>query len=55
MLYDTLSSITNVEYGTTQSLGQTTSGTNELVASTYRWHSVKLTGLVPNTEYFIEQ
>mgnify|MGYP000016893284 CR=1 FL=1 len=50
--HDTLSSITNVEYGTTQSLGQTTSGTNELVASTYRWHSVKLTGLVPNTEYF---
>lgn len=50
--HDTLSSITKVEYGSTTSLGQTQNGTNEIVQSPYRWHSVKLTGLQPNTEYF---
>lgn len=50
--HDTLSSITKVEYGTTPALGLTQIGTNEIVISPYRWHTVKLTGLEPNTEYF---
>ncbi len=50
--HDTLSTITNVEYGTTTSLGQTAAGTSEIVLTPYRWHSVKLTGLQQNTEYF---
>ncbi|MFH1194259.1 MAG: metallophosphoesterase [bacterium] len=50
--HDTLSTITSVEYGTTALLGQVTPGTSEIVISPYRWHSVKLTGLLANTEYF---
>jgi hypothetical protein len=50
--HDTLSNLTSVEFGTTSALGQVTNGTNEIVAGEYRWHSVKLTGLQPNTEYF---
>ncbi|MBU0561709.1 MAG: metallophosphoesterase [Bacteroidetes bacterium] len=50
--HDTLSTITNVEYGTTASLGQSTSGTSEIITSPYRWHSVKLSGLQPYTEYY---
>ena len=50
--HDTLSTITNVEYGLTTALGQSANGTSEIVADPYRWHSVKLTGLQPNTEYF---
>jgi hypothetical protein len=34
------------------SLGQSTVGTSEIVSGEYRWHSVKLTGLQANTEYF---
>ena len=43
--------ITNVEYGTTVELGQTTSGTFEKIESV-NWHTVQLTGLTPETEYF---
>ncbi|MDP3148082.1 MAG: metallophosphoesterase [Ignavibacteria bacterium] len=50
--HDTLATVTNVEYGTTSTLGQVTSGTSEIILDPYRWHSVKLTGLLPNTEYF---
>ena len=50
--HDTLSNLTSVEYGTTSALGQVTIGTNEIISSEYRWHTVKLTGLQPNTEYF---
>ncbi len=50
--HDTLAALTSVEYGTTTSLGQSLSGTSEIVTSPYRWHSVKLTGLQSNTEYF---
>ncbi len=50
--HDTLATLTKVEYGTTEALGQSTDGTSEIISSTYRWHTVKLTGLQPNTEYF---
>jgi len=50
--HDTASTLTSVEYGTTSALGQTTAGTNEIITAPYRWHSVKLTGLQANTEYF---
>lgn len=50
--HDTSAVSTSVEYGTTLSLGQTISGTSELIGAPYRWHSVKLSGLQPNTEYF---
>lgn len=50
--HDTLSNITKVEYGTTNLLGQTENGNNEIVAENYRWHTVKLSNLKPNQEYF---
>ncbi|MFA6980840.1 MAG: fibronectin type III domain-containing protein [Ignavibacteriaceae bacterium] len=50
--HDTISTITQVEYGTTPTLGQTTDGTSEIIGVPYRWHSVKLSGLQPYTEYF---
>ncbi len=49
--HDTSSSGTSVEYGTTSSFGSVTVGTSEIVSSTYRWHTVLLTGLTPNMEY----
>jgi hypothetical protein len=50
--HDTLTTNTSVAYGLTSALGQTTSGTSEIISGAYKWHSVKLTGLQPNTEYF---
>ncbi|MCX6151234.1 MAG: metallophosphoesterase [Ignavibacteriales bacterium] len=50
--HDTASAFTRVEYGTTEALGQTTTGTSEIISDPYRWHTVKLTGLQPNTSYF---
>ncbi|NWF89579.1 MAG: metallophosphoesterase, partial [Ignavibacteriaceae bacterium] len=50
--HDTLSTPTSVEYGTSASLGQTASGTSEVISGSYIWHTVKLTGLQSNTEYF---
>ncbi len=44
-----------VKYGTSASnLNQTASGSSQLINgnANYRWHTVKLTGLSPNTEYF---
>ena len=50
--HDTLETLTQVEFGTTPSLGQITTGTNEIISYDYRWHTVRLTNLQPNTEYF---
>lgn len=50
--HDTLSSLTRVDYGLTNSLGQSTNGSSEIVGGNYRWHTVKLSDLVPNQEYF---
>ncbi|MFH2142388.1 MAG: fibronectin type III domain-containing protein [Bacteroidota bacterium] len=47
--YNSLSTV--VEYGTTPSLGNLTSGSYENI-STNRWHTVKLTGLQPGTRYY---
>lgn len=44
-----------VQYGTTQTLGQTIIGSFEDIGTSgtiNRWHSVKLTGLQANTKYF---
>jgi len=44
-----------VKYGTSSSnLNQTATGTSENISgnANYRWHTVQLTGLLPNTEYF---
>lgn len=50
--HDTASApVTRIEYGATNALGQSTAGSSELIAPLYRWHSVNLTGLQPNTEY----
>ena len=50
--HDTSQIITKVEYGITQSLGSSETGTSEMVVSPYRWHSVQLTGLTAGTKYF---
>jgi hypothetical protein len=50
--HDTVATSTSVEYGTTSALGQTALGASEIISGAYRWHSVKLTGLQSNTEYF---
>jgi hypothetical protein len=50
--HDTSAAFTRVEYGLTQTLGQATTGSSEIVGEPYRWHTVKLIELQPNTEYF---
>jgi acid phosphatase type 7 len=50
--HDSSSIGTRVEYGTSASLGETTSGSSELLSDPYRWHAVKLDGLQPDTEYY---
>ena len=50
--HDTSAAFTRVEYGLTQGLGQTAEGNSEMIAEPYRWHSVRLEGLEPNTVYF---
>ncbi len=50
--HDTASALTKVEFGTTESLGQSVTGTNEIISDPFRWHSVKLTSLQPNTTYY---
>jgi PKD repeat protein len=44
-------SSTNVEYGTNISLGSTTTGSVQDINGK-QWHTVQLTGLLPDTEYF---
>ena len=50
--HDTSSAGTHVDYGKALNLGQTHSGTSEIISPPYRWHSVKLTGLDPDTKYY---
>lgn len=51
--HDTAQIGTKVDYGLDpNSLSLTALGTNELVTDPYRWHTVKLTNLQPNTRYF---
>ncbi|MFA6468457.1 MAG: T9SS type A sorting domain-containing protein [Bacteroidota bacterium] len=49
---DTSETGTSVEYGTTSSFGSVVSGSSEIIGASYRWHTVQLSGLTPNTEYF---
>ncbi|MEN8156281.1 MAG: fibronectin type III domain-containing protein [Bacteroidota bacterium] len=46
-----VSGASTVEYGTTSDLGQSESGSIEDIEGRY-WHTVQLTGLSPDTEYF---
>lgn len=50
--HDTAVNGTRVDFGTDSTLTTTKPGTSELISSPYRWHTVKLTGLTPNTRYF---
>lgn len=50
--HDTATTGTKVEYGLDSSLGKVTSGSSELIGDPFRWHTVKLNGLAPNTRYF---
>ncbi len=44
---------TKVKFGIdSTSLNLETAGTNEMISDPYRWHTVKLSGLQPNTRYF---
>lgn len=44
---------TQVKYGTDSSkLNFRTAGTSEIISPPFRWHTVKLTGLLANTRYF---
>ncbi|MFA6456563.1 MAG: T9SS type A sorting domain-containing protein [Bacteroidota bacterium] len=49
---DTSATGTSVEYGTTPAFGSVTTGSSEIIGAAYRWHTVMLTGLTPNTEYY---
>jgi hypothetical protein len=50
--HDTSTAPSSVEYGTSASLGETTSAAQEVLSTPYRWHSARLTNLQPDTEYF---
>lgn len=50
--HDSLSTNTKVDYGTSPSLGQSVIGSSESFSDNYIWHTVKLTNLQPDTEYF---
>lgn len=50
--HDSLKTSTRVEYGTSNALGQFEDGSYEVISHPYIWHTVKLKGLSPNTEYF---
>ncbi|MDD5149864.1 MAG: fibronectin type III domain-containing protein, partial [Flavobacterium sp.] len=44
-----------IKFGTsTANLDQTQTGTWEQISGAYYWHTVKLTGLLPDTEYFYQ-
>ncbi|MBU0489534.1 MAG: metallophosphoesterase [Bacteroidetes bacterium] len=49
--HSTQTSSTSVQYGTTAALGLTQSGSVDDISGK-KWHTVKLTGLSANTEYF---
>lgn len=50
--HDIAATGTKVEFGLSSNLNSETTGTNELIGDLYRWHTVKLTGLQPDTRYF---
>lgn len=50
--HDVASTNTRVIYGLDSTLGTTINGSNELISDPFRWHSVSLTGLQPNTRYY---
>jgi hypothetical protein len=41
-----------VDYGLTEALGQTASGTTQSISTTVLWHTTQLTSLQPNTTYY---
>ena len=43
---------TGVQYGLDSTLGLAMTGSSEVISDPYRWHTVKLNGLQPNTRYF---
>lgn len=51
--HDVAETGTRVEFGINpNSLNMVATGTQEMISDPYRWHSVKLIGLQPNTRYF---
>jgi hypothetical protein len=50
--HDTLTTKSQVEYGTSPALENVAHGSSEIIAEDFIWHTVELTGLQPNTEYF---
>jgi hypothetical protein len=50
--HDTAKTGTKVDFGIDSSLNSSISGSSEIISEPFRWHTVKLTGLVPNTRYF---
>ncbi len=53
--HDTSLVKTIVNYGTTETLGSEVSGSYETIGSyPYLWHTVKLTGLTPDTKYYYQ-
>lgn len=50
--HDSATSGTKVIYGLDSTLTNEMTGTSEIIKDSYRWHSVKLSGLVPATRYF---
>ena len=49
--HSTQTASTSIQYGTTPALGLTATGTYESI-STKQWHTVKLSGLTPDTHYY---
>ncbi len=50
--HDIASTNTKVKYGIDTTLSSEMAGTNEMVSDPFRWHTVKLTGLIANTRYY---
>lgn len=50
--HDTINNTVGVNYGLIETLGNTVAGSSEFVVDNYRWMSVKLTGLQPDTKYY---
>ncbi|MCB8998944.1 MAG: metallophosphoesterase [Bacteroidales bacterium] len=50
--HDTAAANTRVNYGLDSTLGNIAEGSSELISFPYRWHSVKLSSLQPDTRYF---
>jgi hypothetical protein len=50
--HDTIADFSRVDYGISPDLGNQKFGSSEMVSFPYRWHSVQLTGLSPDTKYY---